>query len=211
MVGVARSERTYDDRLMVQKICHLPRHLVVFAGVGDNVTRRVEREFETRLDDSRFDFLNIGRSLESLARDVLKECHIEAKNNGGWIENDVNRSMLCVFYGPDIQMWRVIITDRPIASPISGSCVGGAIGNLCRFYMDFYELNTPVEKLKTLAACTVLAANRFDSAMIGGLDVAVVDGSGLHLLTEDEKADLRRSYEELNTEIRRRLIGHQIR
>jgi hypothetical protein len=58
-----------------------------------------------------------------------------------------------------------------------------------------------------MAAYTVLAAKRFDSAMIGGLQLAVIDGGGLRFADETERTALREEYHSFSDVIRDHLLA----
>ena len=58
-----------------------------------------------------------------------------------------------------------------------------------------------------MAAYTVLAGNRFDSAFIDGLQLAVIDGGGLHFADESERTALREEYLRINGIIRDHLLA----
>jgi hypothetical protein len=62
-----------------------------------------------------------------------------------------------------------------------------------------------IHTLKFLAAHIVLMANRFDSAWIRGLDIALFDSDGFHLIGKAEKALLCERSKKLHALIGKRL------
>jgi hypothetical protein len=214
MVRPATNVKEYDDRGRVRKIEYLQGHGVAYAGVGDQYTRRVESALSIRLDEGQFDFENIRRSLERTADDTIKD--ERAKNEQAYSPQedpgipDLPRDLLVVFHGPQVdqrQMWSLAIDPvRSTASRVEGCCIRGAIGNLARFFGEYYETNIPVATLKRLAAHIVLSAQRFESGMIGGLDVSLFDDAGFHRLDEEAKESLRARYRELNDLVRTQLF-----
>lgn len=216
MVRQAPHAAEYDDRVLIQKIQHSAQHHVAFAGVGDHATRQVEQEFLSALDQSCFDFKNVKRSLEHITRDTIKKIRTKAEQDYLTEEEHriafdqhLPRALLIVFYGdqlPERQLWSVCIQDAPAVVQITGCRVNGGLGNLCRFFADYYRPGTSVSSLKHLAAYTVLAASRFDSLMIGGLELAVIDGNGFRLISENEKAALRQGYDDFDAMVRSQLL-----
>ena len=78
LVGEAQQGTQYNDRVFIQKIQHSRTHRVVFAGVGDDTTRRVEDRLLSVLDEG-FDFKNVKRSLERITKDALKSVREKAE------------------------------------------------------------------------------------------------------------------------------------
>lgn len=156
-------------------------------------------------------------SLERITKDALKAVREKAESEYPDIEGHravlnehLPRALLIVFYGdqlPERQLWSVFISDPPAVCQITGCRVSGGLGNVGRFFADFYQPGTPVSSLKRMAAYTVLAGKRFDSAMIGGLQLAVIDGGGLHFADETERTALREEYCRLNGIIRDHLLA----
>jgi hypothetical protein len=216
LVGEAQHGTRYDDRVFIQKIQHLQAHRVVFAGVGDDTTRRVEDRLLSVLDEG-FDFTNVKRSLERITKDALKAVrekaeldYPDAEDRRAVLNEHLPRAILIVFYGdqlPERQLWSVFISDPPAVFQITGYRVSGGLGNIGRFFADYYQSGTPVSSLKRMAAYTVLAGKRFDSAMIGGLQLAVIDGGGLHYADETERTALREEYRRLNDVVRDHLLA----
>jgi hypothetical protein len=210
MVREAKDGREYDDKSLIRKIEHLATHHIAYAGVGDQFTWQVGRALSIRLDKNDFDFEKTGVSLEKLAVDTMKEEEDQIKECYPSGDHDIPRALVLVFYGkqwPFPQVWGLTIHQRrSFAHLITGMVIAGAQGNLARFFGEYYRANTSVAALKTLAAYIVLAAGRFDSLMISGLDVALFGEDGFRLLSESEKEILRSGYEELDGEIRNRLL-----
>ncbi len=216
LVGEAQHGTQYNDRVFIQKIQHSQTHRVVFAGVGDDTTRRVEDRLLSVLDEG-FDFENVKRSLERITKDALRAVrekaeldYPDAEERHAVLNEHLPRALLIVFYGdqlPERQLWSVFISDPPAVCQITGYRVSGGLGNLGRFFADYYQSGSPVWSLKRMAAYTVLAGKRFDSAMIGGLQLAVIDGGGLHFADETELAALREEYRRLNDVIRDHLMA----
>ncbi len=206
----------YDDRVLIQKIQHSDVHHVAFAGIGDQATREVEQEFLSALDQSCFDFKNVKRSLERVTGGAFRKIRTKAEQDHPSEEErriifdqHLPRALLIAFYGhqlPERQLWSVCIQDTPAVVQITGCRVNGGLGNLCRFFADYYRPGKPVSSLKHLAAYTVLAASRFDSLMIGGLQLAIIDGNGFQFVTERERAALRQGYDDFDAMVRAQLL-----
>jgi hypothetical protein len=214
MVRPAANVAEYDDIALVGKLEYLERHQVAYAGVGDQYTRQVESALSDSLDENRFDFGNIRRSLELLAVDTLRE--ERAKNEKYYSPEedrdipDRPRALMVVFHGvqvADRQLWSLSVDPvRSYAYRVDGCRISGAIGNLARFFAQYYRPGIPIGALSVLASHIVLSANRFDSLMIKGLDIASFGSAGFHRFDESEKASLRSGHQELDNDIRKRLL-----
>jgi hypothetical protein len=164
-----------------------------------------------------FDFKNVKRSLERITKDALKAVreraesdYPDAEERRAALNEYLPRALLIVFYGdqlPERQLWSVFISDPPAVCQITAYRVSGGLGNLGRFFADYYQSGTSVSSLKRMAAYTVLAGKRFDSAMIGGLQLAVIDGGGLHFADEAERTALCQEYRRFNDAIRDHLLA----
>jgi len=215
MVRESESFLECDDRALIGKIHNVHRHGFVFAGVGDEATRQVEHAIVTAMDDATFDFANIQGSLGKITRSTVKAIKAKAevdcpKAEDRWMVFDerLPRALLVAFYGPQVparQLWSVGITDPPAVVPIVGCRINGGLGNPGRFFAEYYRAEDSIHTLKYIAAYTVLAANRFDAKMIGGLDVSVIDEAGFRFITAEEKADIRKGYGEFNAMIEAQL------
>jgi hypothetical protein len=216
MVREAQHGTEYDDRVFIQKLQHSKDYGVVVAGVGDQTTRRVEEAFLSALHEGRFDFRNIQRALAAITRDALKAVRTkaeldypDAEHREAFLNVHLPRALLIAFYGGQLherQLWSVFIADTPAVVQITGCRVNGGLGNLCRFFADYYRPGKPVASLANLAAYTVFAASRFDSMMIAGVQMAVIDETGFRLLSDTDKAALRKGYDELDCILQERLL-----
>jgi hypothetical protein len=155
--------------------------------------------------------------LERITKDALKSArekaeldYPDAEDRRAVLNEHLPRALLIAFYGDQLserQLWSVFISDPPAVCQITGYRVNGGLGNIGRFFADYFESGTPVSSLKRMAAYTVLAGKRFDSAMIGGLQLAVIDGGGFHFADETERTALGEEYRRLNDVIRDHLLA----
>ena len=201
----AQREDEFDDHMGIRKITHLEQHGVVFAGVGDDVTREAGKRLADGINTGVFRFANIERSLENIVVEIVAITHPCR------FENKENRSLTIGFHGNKVskaQLWYAQIGPPPhCVYRIVGAAVSGAIGNRARFFDSYFRANLSVERLIFLASHIVLNANRFDPAMIEGLDVAIFGRNGLRLLDETQKDALRVRSREFDNLIRREILG----
>jgi len=206
LVDPAEDDKDLDDCSDILKIRHLGRQKIVYAGAGDYIPWQVGRH----LGDPGFDFGAVSDSLQTLAEQTITaEKRKYTPNN---FPEGIRRSLLVAFYGdqlPEPQLWSVKILAPPfdcVVDRIRGIAFEGALGNRARFFGHYFK-PAPISKLKLLAAHIVLTAAQFDSGMIGGLDLATIDGAGCRLADEIEKQSLREKSEKLDRSIRDHLFG----
>jgi hypothetical protein len=216
-VRPASDMNQFDDKALIRKIEHLPKHGVAYAGVGDIFTWRVGRVLEAALDDGKVEFEKLGRSLEALAfesinvdRATVHETYASDDERRIQFEEHLPRGLLMMFYGsqtPQPQLWTLSI-DRAFchAQQVGPFIMCGASANVARFFGTYFREGVPIKSLQLLAAHIVLAAHRFDSLMIDGLNVAVFDSQGFRLLNGDENADLRGKSDALDAFIQAELF-----
>lgn len=204
MVQPATQEGELDDYEDICKIVTWQNHKIAYARVGDRISKMVGTRLSEHLEAGKFNFSNIGPSLETLAIAVRDE---EQKQSPRKPFNGEERSLLVVFYGmEEQQLWRLRITPPDIAAErIMTISIRGAVGNTARFFGPYYRPNLPISRLLPLASHIVLTGHRIDSLMVEGLDIATFDSSGLQLLSEDQKTPLRHKSEKLHALISRQL------
>jgi hypothetical protein len=209
-----------DDISSIWKITHLAQHSVAYAAAGDYVAWRAGRVLSQTLDENRFDFAHIGTSLEDIGskafkheRTAIKETYADEQDRFALlkqIDESVPRGLLVVFHGSQVQarqLWGLNLQPTTSFAHRLNKAIYGAIGNLARFFGDYYDVETPIAKLQFLAAHTVLTAHRLDSVMIEGLQIALFDGDGYRLLGPGEISGLRQRSEALDASIRNQLYG----
>ena len=210
MVTPAQKETDFDDRVGIRKIVNLDNYGLAYDGVGDRYTAAVGKKLSAMVMAGDFTFDDIAASLEAVARAAITE-EIEKLPSPYSFDYELHRSLLIVFYGPQIserQMWVLrIVHAYHEAIRIHGMTINGAMGNAARFFGRYFQGFMPVDTLKLLAAHIVLTAHHFDSLMIDGLDIAEFDSQGFRLVTEEEKQSLRTKCNELDLAIRNRLFG----
>jgi hypothetical protein len=205
MVQPATQEGELDDCEGICKIVTWQNHKIAYARVGDRISKMVGTRLSEHLEAGKFNFNNIGPSLETLAIEVRDE---EQRLSPRKPFDGQERSLLVVFYGtPERQLWRLRITPPDIAAErIPTISIQGALGNTARFFCSYYRPNLPISKLLPLASHIVLMGHRIDSLMVEGLDIATFDSDGFHFLSEDQKAPLRERSTRLDVLSRKRLM-----
>ena len=196
LIAPAQLETDIDERMGGRKIEYLDKHKVAYAYAGDKRALELADGLAARLDNG-FDYGNIRRSLELVAKDVMSAVP------AGY-ERLATRSLFVVFHGmPEIQLWNLRVTSNsPSASRVDGIAVAGASGNSARFFEHYYRYGLPIEKLKPLAATIILAGHEIDPHIIEGLDLAIFDKDGLHWIAESEKNRLRAGWMAIDDSIR---------
>jgi hypothetical protein len=220
MVRPARHVEEYNDTSSICKITHLARHAVAYAAAGDYIAWRAGRLLSQALDEDQFDFTRIPRSLESIGSEAFKyerraieETYTYKQGRSPLLaqtRDSLPRGLLIVFHGgqvPNRQLWGLNLQPTTSFAQSLTKAVYGAIGNPARFFGEYFIEQTPIAKLQFLAAHTVLTAHRFDSLMIGGLQVALFNENGYRLLDPEGISELQKQSEALDASIRDRLYG----
>jgi hypothetical protein len=211
MVIEANNDNEFDDIMSGPKIVHLPECGTVYTCAGDGLSKRIAIAIANALATKTFNFSRIESSLHTIALKAIHDNLREAQ----WPM--IYRSLMIAFYGTEVtepQLWSLRMSNAPIdrivpvATRVTGIAIGGAIGNSARFFQEYFEPNSAVSRLKQLAAHIVLTAERVDSLMIHGLDIATIDHCGFNVLNEDEKDMLRNASKDLDALIRDRLLGN---
>ena len=210
MTQNSQTEKELDDHESIRKIINLAKHRIAYARVGDYVTKEVASKFSEELDLENFDFAHWQPALKRIAATTVKEA--AAKAPPYEFDFQMERSLLIVFYGNQLgespQLWRFRISPPdPEAEPIHGIAIKGAIGNSARFFEYYFQYGMPIRRLLPLASHVVLMAGRLDWTMIEGLDIALFDSAGFHLLNESQIAPLREGSNKLDALIRERLFA----
>lgn len=92
-----------------------------------------------------------------------------------------------------IKVLNVQVTDgvsapgwRLFVSPMLRYCEAGDDANGARYWLRYYDPLLTTKELSTLAAYTIIDAQAFSNAGIGGLELAYSDDSGFHRIPNDE-------------------------
>jgi hypothetical protein len=221
MVGPAQHVGECDGISSIWKITDLAQHSVAYAAAGDRVAWRAGRVLSETLDENQFDFARIQTSLENIGskafrheRAAIEETYTDEQDRRAFltpiIDESVPRGLLVVFHGSQVrarQLWGLNLQPRTSFAQRLNKAIYGAIGNLARFFGEYFTEQTPIAKLQLLAAHTVLTAHRLNSMMIEGLQIALFDGNGYRLIGHEEISELRQQSEALDASIRNQLYG----
>ena len=188
-----------------RKIFLLDAYKVVWGFAGDESAYRCGQQLEEDLDAHRFDFRNIGKSLERSGDDGFRR----ESERVSRFRPDINRRLLVIFYGDqvqELQLWEVKLQQKgTVANRITGKVVTGDRNNNARFFASYYQDSFSTERLLQLAAHIVLMAHERNTLLIEGLDLLVIGRSGCKWIEGQRKEIIQRRSLSLHELIKKEL------
>lgn len=179
----------------------------VYCFAGDDCAVYVGQDFEEAFRAGTFDKTHIRECLQNLANQRVKREKEKIINRGAnWSE--IDRRLTIAFYGPEIQLWQVRISENSIACQHHEKVAAGSSGNTARFFIDqYYSPNQSVWDLLPLAAHFILMGGIRASDSVKGFECYVVSKVGVVHLNESHEVveELRAISQSVDAESRRKL------
>jgi hypothetical protein len=98
--------------------------------------------------------------------------------------------------------------DRSICHQINDKAISGDNANSAVFWLERYYQRKPVQVLGPLAAQVVVTAGKLNAAAIGGLEIIVCDGNGIHRVSDESTSGLESAAEEWDRTIAELFAGY---
>lgn len=178
---------------------------MAWCGAGDEPIRFVCEKIREGLETKTVSLDEMEGFLREAGTKAWNECFSSTQPRD---RIQVNRRLLVAKTDTAItRAWWIELYQTCIPSPVHDKWVIGDSANLCRFLTERYYLpKLPVERLKLLAAATVLFGAHLNS-LVRGLEMVIGQNGIIEAVREDELARLTSKVSEADSIISRALLG----